>query len=120
VVTIPVVTSGGNVAFAATPNCADSVNFRGWSRTAACGSSIWAGPTNVKGAFASSPIVVRGAGDLLTAFTVDGDGQLWFASTPTVEGEFMPWRRAVGTGGMSKQFTALRSGNDFEIVYRRP
>jgi hypothetical protein len=84
----------------------------------ASGSSIWAGPTNVKGAFASSPIVLRGSGDLLTAFAVDGDGQLWFASTPTVDGDFMPWRKAVGSGGMSKQFTVLRSGNDFEIVYR--
>ncbi|MBP2323814.1 hypothetical protein JOF56_004199 [Kibdelosporangium banguiense] len=105
---------GKLVAFGHSSSDADVRSFT----QSASGSSIWTGPENVKGAFASSPILLRGAGDLLTAFAVAGDGQLWFASQATVDSGFMSWRKAVGSGGVSSQFTVLRSGNDFEVVYR--
>ncbi|MBP2326258.1 hypothetical protein JOF56_006643 [Kibdelosporangium banguiense] len=87
---------------------------------ATAGGTTWTGPTDLKGAMASSPILVRGSNNLLTAFAVDSAGQLWFAEQFDAAGAFKPWRKATNTGTytMSEDFSVVPNGSSFDIVYR--
>lgn len=84
------------------------------------GGNLWSTPANVKGAFASSPVVVRGANNLLSAFTVDSAGKLWYAEQFDAAGAFKPWRQATDSVAytMSADFSVIPNGSSFEIAYR--
>ncbi|MFD1147305.1 tachylectin-related carbohydrate-binding protein [Saccharothrix hoggarensis] len=82
----------------------------------------WTGPTPLQGAFPTSPALVRGSNNLLTAFAVNGDGKLWYAEQFDAAGGFRPWRQASGDPGytMTSNFAVVPSGDGFEVAYHNP
>lgn len=87
----------------------------------AVGGSAFSLPVGVQGAMLSSPVLERGAGNLLTAFAVDDAGRLWYSTQLSADGPLGPWRAATTAvpSSMSPDFSVLRSGEAYEVVYRR-
>lgn len=54
--------------------------------------SMWAGLTSLGGYMASPATLVRGPGDILYAFAIDGDGQLWVRPQSGHNGDLTAWR----------------------------
>ncbi|ANZ39873.1 hypothetical protein BBK82_31335 [Lentzea guizhouensis] len=86
------------------------------------GNTQWDPPAGVNGALFSAPVLVRGNDKLLTAFAVDGNNKLWYATQFTADGAFRSWRQATnnGTYNMTGDMTVVAAGNGFEIAYRNP
>ena len=87
------------------------------------GGDHWTGPVLLQGGFPTSPVVVRGANNLLTAFAVSDTGKLWYTEQFDVTGGFRPWRQASHPNNgytMTANFTVVPSGDGFEIAYHNP
>ncbi|WP_166657952.1 tachylectin-related carbohydrate-binding protein [Actinokineospora alba] len=80
----------------------------------------WNAPADIRGSMVSSPQLVKGAGGLLTAFSIDAAGKLWYATQVSTTGDLLPWRQADGVAGsaISVDFTVIPTGDSAEIVYR--
>ncbi|MFE9746185.1 tachylectin-related carbohydrate-binding protein [Saccharothrix saharensis] len=84
------------------------------------GGPAWTGPAAVNGLLSTSPVVVRGANNLLTAFAVDHQNKLWYAEEFDATRGFKPWRKVSSPGeyNMSPDFVVVPSGDGFEVAYR--
>ena len=86
----------------------------------AVGGQVWTGPAPVNGMLSTSPMVVRGANNLLTAFAVDHQNKLWFSEEFDATRGFKPWRKVISSTdyNMSADFTVVATGDGFQIAYR--
>lgn len=76
----------------------------------------WFGLGQAGGFLASAPTVVRGAGDELVSFGVDGAGALWFRSQDGRDGDLAGWL-PLGGGDLSATApSVVRVGDTLRIV----
>ncbi|UUV28429.1 tachylectin-related carbohydrate-binding protein [Amycolatopsis roodepoortensis] len=99
----------------------DDADVRGKLQTAK--NSTWqAGVKAHSGRMLSSPSLVKGSDNLMTAFATDVDGNLWYRKQlvlwgAPVQGGYGAWR-SLGGAGLTADLSVVRNGDGFEVVGR--
>ncbi|WP_177221533.1 tachylectin-related carbohydrate-binding protein [Lentzea xinjiangensis] len=101
----------------AVANSSEDAEVRGHLQAEAGG--LWPSKALRHGGWmAGDPVIVAGANNVSSMFSIDVNGALWRRTGARANDGFMPWVKVGGTGIPKHDFTVVRRGADFEIVAR--